>query len=134
MWPWPSNTIQDHCTFQDQSNLVGELWAGLDWGEKRYALDKDFSCSSAMVITFNLKTWLESLHAIYSKALFMWIMSHIWLNREYTCICYEKKRFCVVLYDLNLWTPFKVSTLFDNSQSENEKWARLGQLEKICFC
>lgn len=33
----------------------------------------------------------------------------------------KKKRFCVVLYDLNLSTPFKVSTLFDNSQSENEK-------------
>lgn len=38
---------------------MGEVWAGLDQGERIYDLDKDFADNSAMTLTLNLETWFE---------------------------------------------------------------------------
>lgn len=40
-------------------HYVSKVWARLNKGERRYALDKDFVYNSAMTLTVDLKTWFK---------------------------------------------------------------------------
>lgn len=39
--PWPTNFVQSHCTPYDHRDIVSEVWAILDEGQRRYSPNKD---------------------------------------------------------------------------------------------
>lgn len=124
-------------TYEHHLRSLHTLWQNAPWGKNEPYWTKGREDMLWTWIVHIILLWsshltltlgLRSLHTLYSKALFMWSMSQKGLSWDY--ICYEKKIFCMVQYDLDPWsTNRSLHTLYPKAQV-GEVWARLGQGER----